>query len=170
MSEFRGASQSSRQVFGGGGQSLRPCNAADSSFARKSVVLWGQSWASGTERRGKDEVFAVAGRRVPLLHRLLSEQADENLINQRTAFGEDAINDADTALSAFLENHPIACDPQSSEACKRTFQRPHVTMIVGQPFDRHPQPLPWLGCQRFDERLDLFRDADFSLHRGRRRP
>ena len=32
----------------------------------------GQSWASGTERRGKGEVFAVAGRRVPLLHRLLA--------------------------------------------------------------------------------------------------
>ncbi len=71
MSELRGASQSSRKVFGGGEQSLRPCSAADSSFARKSVVLWGQSWASGTERRGKGEVFAVAGRRVPLLHRLL---------------------------------------------------------------------------------------------------
>lgn len=69
-------------------------------------------------------------RGCPLLHRLLGEQADENLVNQRPAFGIDALNDTPAPLGAFLEDHAVARNSQ-----------PGIEPFF-LPGDAEPQPKP----------------------------
>jgi hypothetical protein len=93
----------------------------------------------------------------------------EKLVNEGPFFGEYTIDFPCAASKDFPEYDAVARNPQPAEPFQFSLQAFDIATIIGQRFDGSTKLAARLGSEGFNERNNLRRNLDTSLHPGRTR-